>query len=91
MRGGRNEAAPAAALVLAALERLVLRRYEKGRRDAEDLDAALEEELERVDAFQHALAEDFDAWDDLEPEPELSCSEECLLLHEGAHAAGGLW
>lgn len=91
MRGSNaSRHAPAAAIVLTTLEHIVLTRYARGRRDAEDLDAALEEELERVDSLQHALAEDFDPWDDLEPEPELACGEECLLL-EAAGAHGGLW
>lgn len=69
-----------AALFLAALGRIVDQRYEAVRPDAEDLDAALEEELERVDAVQRQMLEDFDPAEELEPEEELALEEELFLL-----------
>ncbi len=69
-----------AARFLAALGRIVDQRYEAGRPDAEDLDAALEEELERVDAVQRQMLEDFDPAEELEPEEELALEEELFLL-----------
>lgn len=68
-----------AALFLAALGRAVDRRYEAGRADAADLDAALEEELDRVDAFQSELLEDFDPLEELEPDELYALDDETAL------------
>lgn len=73
-----------AVVVLAVLGWLVDRRYEAGDPTAEDLDAALAEELEKVDAMQCAMWEDFDFFEELEPEEEGdgSLAEELRLIHE---------
>lgn len=81
---GLEPGAPEAAVVLAMLGWLVDRRYEASDPTAVDLDAALAEELERVDAMQCAIWEDFDHFEELEPDEEGdgSLAEELRLLHE---------
>ena len=59
---------PVAVLFLAALGRTVDQRYVTGRPDAEELDAALEEELDRLEARLLELLEDFDPLEEREPD-----------------------